>query len=429
MTRARDIANLVDSNGDIVAGALDNVPAADLVNDTTPQLGGNLDLNSNDITGTGDINATGTVTVNSGAGAYGITQTSTITASGINFRNSDNNNGFINYDSSGNDSVRMFVDNGAGSGTVKTFQSEAETNYIRGPIRMAEAQNLQSPYETTGDGRNYKNVMLAVDLDAQDHWIVRDYAGGSSNWGIYYRNVNSDLTSTSNPRISGNSVTFMGNTSAAMNIDLGDGVMRTKGSWLNGFQGAAYDRGWNNSPSITVFQGASSGSGVQNTGSNGFRIHGSNGNWYDWDTNGAPSGGFGDFSLNLIIDGTYQTSDERKKTNIADLDDGLTLINQLRPRTFSLTTSELEVQEGFENCYGYIAQEVNTVFPDAVMHAEGREGIHDNGWSDAYSVDYGKINVLAVKAVQQLSAKVTTLETQVADLTTRLEALENAGGS
>jgi len=56
MTRARDIANLVDANGDIVAGALDNVPAADLVNDTTPQLGGNLDLNSNNITGDGSIN-------------------------------------------------------------------------------------------------------------------------------------------------------------------------------------------------------------------------------------------------------------------------------------------------------------------------------------------------------------------------------------
>jgi hypothetical protein len=55
MTRARDIADLVDSNGDIVAGALDNVPAADLVNDTTPQLGGALDAQSNDITNTGEI--------------------------------------------------------------------------------------------------------------------------------------------------------------------------------------------------------------------------------------------------------------------------------------------------------------------------------------------------------------------------------------
>lgn len=55
MTRARDIANLVDANGDIVAGALDNVPAADLVNDTTPQLGGALDAQSNNITSVGNL--------------------------------------------------------------------------------------------------------------------------------------------------------------------------------------------------------------------------------------------------------------------------------------------------------------------------------------------------------------------------------------
>ena len=37
-----------------------------MVNDTTPQLGGNLDLNSSDITGTGDINTTGDLTLNNG---------------------------------------------------------------------------------------------------------------------------------------------------------------------------------------------------------------------------------------------------------------------------------------------------------------------------------------------------------------------------
>jgi len=35
---------------------------ADVVSDTTPQLGGNLDVNGKDITGTGDIDITGTVT-------------------------------------------------------------------------------------------------------------------------------------------------------------------------------------------------------------------------------------------------------------------------------------------------------------------------------------------------------------------------------
>ena len=48
--------------------SLEAVPAggiSDLVEDTTPQLGGNLDLNSSDITGTGDIDITGTLTVDS----------------------------------------------------------------------------------------------------------------------------------------------------------------------------------------------------------------------------------------------------------------------------------------------------------------------------------------------------------------------------
>ena len=41
---------------------------ANILADTTPQLGGNLDLNSQDITGTGDINVTGTVTATSFSG-------------------------------------------------------------------------------------------------------------------------------------------------------------------------------------------------------------------------------------------------------------------------------------------------------------------------------------------------------------------------
>jgi hypothetical protein len=50
---------------------------ADLVNDATPQLGGDLDLNGNDITGTGNFNVTGVITatsfVGNGVGLTGIT--------------------------------------------------------------------------------------------------------------------------------------------------------------------------------------------------------------------------------------------------------------------------------------------------------------------------------------------------------------------
>ncbi len=47
---------------------IDSTVVFDIVNDLSPQLGGNLDLNSNDITGTGDINITGSVTATSFSG-------------------------------------------------------------------------------------------------------------------------------------------------------------------------------------------------------------------------------------------------------------------------------------------------------------------------------------------------------------------------
>ena len=42
-----------------------NIDLSELSADTSPQLGGNLDLNSNDITGTGNVNTTGTITASS----------------------------------------------------------------------------------------------------------------------------------------------------------------------------------------------------------------------------------------------------------------------------------------------------------------------------------------------------------------------------
>jgi hypothetical protein len=58
--------------GSFTAGSL----LANVVEDTTPQLGGDLDLNSSDITGTGNVNITGTVTATSysgdGSGLSGI---------------------------------------------------------------------------------------------------------------------------------------------------------------------------------------------------------------------------------------------------------------------------------------------------------------------------------------------------------------------
>lgn len=70
--QTQDDANRINATVD--ASAFVDLGLTDIVNDTTPQLGGSLDINSFNITGTGNIGITGNVTATGGtitASAYG----------------------------------------------------------------------------------------------------------------------------------------------------------------------------------------------------------------------------------------------------------------------------------------------------------------------------------------------------------------------
>ena len=67
-----DKSTLVKALNEIKTGENDNL--ANIVEDTSPELGGNLVLNSKDITGTGNINITGTYTGVLASSVYGTTQ-------------------------------------------------------------------------------------------------------------------------------------------------------------------------------------------------------------------------------------------------------------------------------------------------------------------------------------------------------------------
>ena len=80
-TQPGDLTTLSTTNKSSLAASINEVFANDatrltnLVEDTSPQLGGNLDLNSNNITGTGNITFTGILTATSIAGTVvGTTQ-------------------------------------------------------------------------------------------------------------------------------------------------------------------------------------------------------------------------------------------------------------------------------------------------------------------------------------------------------------------
>lgn len=120
-------------------------------------------------------------------------------------------------------------------------------------------------------------------------------------------------------------------------------------------------------------------------------------------------------------------SDERDKKDIVDLDHGLDMVNQLKPRKFvwdhraekrvvtETTTDsdgktiEVDKEEEFYSArkgskdVGFIAQELQTV------DNEWMQLVNDSN-PDKLEASYGKLVPVLVKAIQELSAKVTALE-------------------
>lgn len=96
--------------------------------------------------------------------------------------------------------------------------------------------------------------------------------------------------------------------------------------------------------------------------------------------------------------GTF--SDQRLKENIKDLPNQLSSIISLRP-------VEFDYKNGSGHQIGFIAQEVQDIYPDLV-NADAQGMLNLSG--------LGKWEARLVKAIQELNAKVETLEARVAEL-------------
>jgi hypothetical protein len=90
------------------------------------------------------------------------------------------------------------------------------------------------------------------------------------------------------------------------------------------------------------------------------------------------------------------TSDVRLKENIANSDDAASLIDALQVRKFDWKGSSVHQR------YGFIAQELLEVAPEAVNQPEDPE--------DMMAVDYSKLVPMLVKELQSLRARVAQLE-------------------
>jgi len=103
-------------------------------------------------------------------------------------------------------------------------------------------------------------------------------------------------------------------------------------------------------------------------------------------------------------------SDARDKTDIVALNAGLDFLNALNPVRFTWNMRDPDGKHGIEDT-GFIAQELK-----AVQEATGIEipGLVFEANPDSIEAGYGKLLPVLVKAIQELSAKVDSLEAQLA---------------
>ncbi len=127
----RDLATDGTKLDGIASSATANPNAIDnVVEDTTPQLGGDLDLNSNDITGTGNINITGTLQTSSDATIGGnLTVSGTTTTVNTETINLADNNIVLNSNHTGTPTQNAGITIERGTSTDKVFQWNESSNY------------------------------------------------------------------------------------------------------------------------------------------------------------------------------------------------------------------------------------------------------------------------------------------------------------
>jgi len=133
------------------------------------------------------------------------------------------------------------------------------------------------------------------------------------------------------------------------------------------------------------------------------------------------------------VDGASVTSDDRLKHNETTISDALSTLNQLQPMSYYKTTEFYEHNKVFASDEipsdaryesGFIAQEVRQI-PELAYLVSGEE-TNSNGENTPLALSYNDLHAFSVKAIQELHALVQSQQTTIADLTTRLEALESS---
>ena len=123
------------------------------------------------------------------------------------------------------------------------------------------------------------------------------------------------------------------------------------------------------------------------------------GYWY-FAYNGSNIGSITQSGTTAVLYNT--TSDQRLKENIVDAESASSLIDAIQVRQFDWKS------DGSHQRYGFIAQELVTVAPEAVHQPEDPE--------EMMAVDYSKLVPMLIKAIQELKSELDIVKTELAAL-------------
>jgi hypothetical protein len=150
-------------------------------------------------------------------------------------------------------------------------------------------------------------------------------------------------------------------------------------------------------------------------GSNLQVYHNSGSSVYFWNSNSGIYEFYnagGSTSTGTLIAGAFNTgSDSRLKNNIVNTHFGISDLMkiQVRDYVYKADASKTLVT-------GFIAQELYEIFPNAVTKPAKAE--------DMWSVDYGKVSPLLVKAIQEQQAEIEALKAELAEIKKMMNELK-----
>ena len=106
---------------------------------------------------------------------------------------------------------------------------------------------------------------------------------------------------------------------------------------------------------------------------------------------------------------SYNTSsDYRLKENVTYTFDATTRLKQLKPARFNFKVHKDESGNVTQTMDGFLAHEISSVVPEAVTGE--KDAVDSNGEMIVQQLDQAKLIPLLVKTIQELEARVTTLE-------------------